>query len=184
VKALVSDRYGPPNALELRDIDKPAVQIAKAFGARVTGVCSTRNLDLVLSIGADDVIDYTEEDFAAGEERYDLLLDNVGNRSLSDYRKVLTQDGMYLASFGQPENKWLGPLWKLARMFAVSKFVGQRMVLLNQHRKQDDLGIIRELIEAGTVTPVIDETFPLEQAAEAMNYLEAGRTRGKTVITV
>ncbi len=161
-----------------------AVQIAKAFGAEVTAVCSTRNVEMVRSIGADHVIDYTHEDFTKSGRHYDLLLDNVGNRSPAECRRVLAPRGTYLASFGQPDNNWLGPLGKLLRMKVMSLFVGQRMVLLTQHRSKDDIAVIRELLEAGQVRPVIDETYPLAATVDALHYLEQGHARGKVVITV
>jgi len=161
-----------------------AVQIAKSFGAEVTGVCSTRNVDMVRSIGADHVIDYTREDFTRGPARYDLMLDNVGNHSPSRCRSVLSPSGVYLASFGQPDNRWLGPLAQMLRMLMLSPFVGQKMIPFVAKTTREDLGILKELIEAGKVTPVIDRTYPLSELPEAMRYLEKGHARGKVVITV
>jgi NADPH:quinone reductase-like Zn-dependent oxidoreductase len=161
-----------------------AVQIAKAFGAEVTGVCSTRNVDMVRSIGADHVIDYTHEDFAQGGERYDLMFDNVGNRSPSECRRVLTPKGVYLASFGQPEHRWLGPLAQLLRMLVMSRFVSQKMTTFTAKESKEDLVFLKELIEAGKVTPVIDRTYPLSEVPEAIRYLEEGHARGKVVITI
>ena len=161
-----------------------AVQIAKAFGAEVTGVCSTRNVDMVRSIGADHVIDYTHEDFARGGERYDLMLDNVGNRSPSECRRVLTPKGVYIASFGQPEHRWLGPLAQLLRMLVMSRFVSQKLTTFTAKENKEDLVVLKELIEAGNVTPVIDRTYPLSEVPEAIRYLEEGHTQGKIVITV
>ena len=161
-----------------------AVQIAKLLGAEVTGVCSTRNVDMVRSIGADHVIDYTHEDFALGGERYDLMFDNVGNRSLSECRRVLTPKGVYIASFGQPEHRWLGPLAQLLRMLVMSRFVSQKMITFTAKESNEDLVVLKELIEAGKVTPVIDRTYPLSEVPEAIRYLEEGHTQGKIVITV
>ncbi len=161
-----------------------AVQIAKALGAEVTGVCSTRNVDLVRSIGADHVIDYTREDFTRSGQRYDLLFDLVGNHSLSECRRALNPSGVYLASFGQPEHRWLGPFAHLVKMAVLSRLVSQRLVSFTTKRTRAVLLDLKELIEAGKLTPVIDRTYSLSEAAEAMTYLEAGHARGKVVITV
>ena len=161
-----------------------AVQIAKAMGAAVTGVCSTRNVEMVRSIGADHVIDYTTTDFTRSGLLYDLILDNVGNRSLAAYRRVLKPKGMYLASYGRPDNSWLGPLATIAWMWVYNLAVRQDFVFLNQHRKRRDIEALRELLESGQVRPVIDRTFPLSEAAAAINHLEAGHARGKVVVTV
>jgi NADPH:quinone reductase-like Zn-dependent oxidoreductase len=159
-----------------------AVQIAKALGDDVTGVCSTSNVDLVRSLGADQVVDYTVEDFTRGE-RYDLILDLVGNRSLTGLRRALTPKGA-LVLVGGGGGRWLGPLALPVRAFVPSRFVGQRMVLLLAQLRKDDLLVLTELIEAGKVTPVIDRTYPLTEAAEAIRYLESGHARGKVVVTV
>jgi NADPH:quinone reductase-like Zn-dependent oxidoreductase len=161
-----------------------AVQIAKSFDAEVTGVCSTRNVDMVRSIGADQVVDYTREDFTRGGHRYDLVLDNVGNRSLSECRRVLNPRGVYFSSFGAPENRWLGPIAQLLTMLLMSPFVSQKMVSLTVKRTNQVLLDLKELIEAGRVTPVIDRTYPLSETPEAIRYLEEGHARGKVVITV
>ena len=161
-----------------------AIQIAKSFGAEVTGVCSTRNEDLVRSIGADRVIDYTREDFTEGGQRYDLMLDNVGNRSLSECRRVLKPKGVYLSSFGQPENLWLGPVAQLLKMMALSPFMSQSMRSFVATPRQEDLLLMNELLEAGKVTPVIDRTYPLTEVAEAFRYLAEGHARGKVAIIV
>ncbi len=160
-----------------------AVQLAKAFGAEVTGVCSTRNVDLVRSIGADEVIDYTREDFTRRGQRYDLVLDAVGNRSLSAYRRALQPRGT-LVLVGAPKGRWVGPLAPLLKARILAPFVSQRMVWFLAQQTQADLGVLKELIEAGKVMPVIDRTYPLRQTPEAIRYLEAGRARGKVVITV
>jgi NADPH:quinone reductase-like Zn-dependent oxidoreductase len=161
-----------------------AVQIAKAFGAEVTGVCSTRNVDMVRSIGADRVIDYTREDFVRGGERYDLILDNVGNRSPSECRRVLQPKGTYVASFGRPERRWLGPAPELLTMSVMAPFVSQKMVTWVTSPNEDDLLALSELLEAGEVAPVIDRTYPLSEAPEAMRYLGEGHARGKVIVTV
>jgi NADPH:quinone reductase-like Zn-dependent oxidoreductase len=161
-----------------------AVQIAKSFGAEVTGVCSTRNVDLVRSIGADQIVDYTQEDFTQIGQRYDLMLDLVGNRSVSEYRRALKPKGVYLASFGQPDHRWLGPLAQVLRTLVMSRFVSQKMTLFVQKPNQKDLIVLQQLLEAGKVTPVIDRAYPLSETAEAFRYLEEGHAQGKVVITV
>ncbi len=161
-----------------------AVQIAKALGAEVTGVCSTRNLDMVRSIGADQVVDYTREDFVQGGQRFDVMLDNVGNRKLSECRKVLRPGGAYLASFGQPGHRWFGPMLRLVWMAATSAFVSQNMVTLTTRRTREALLDLKGLVEEGKISPLIDRTYRLEEAVEAMRYLEKGHARGKVVISV
>jgi NADPH:quinone reductase-like Zn-dependent oxidoreductase len=160
-----------------------AVQIAKSLGAEVTGVCSTRNVDLVRSIGADHVIDYTREDFTRTGERYDVILDNVGNRSLSGYRRALTAKGMLVPNSGLG-GRWIGPVGRLLKARVRSMFVSQRVATFTAEGNRDDLLALKELIEAGKVTPVIDRTYPLAETADAFRYLEKGHTRGKVVITV
>jgi len=161
-----------------------AVQIAKSFGAEVTGVCSTRNMEMVRSIGADHVIDYTQEDFTRSGQRYDLMLDLVGNRSVSECRRVLTPQGVYMASFGQPDHRWLGPLAQVFRTLALSPFVSQKMTMYVMKPNQKDLVVLQELLESGKVAPVIDRTYPLSRIPEAFRYLEEGHAQGKVVITV
>jgi len=161
-----------------------AVQIAKAFGADVTGVCSKRNVDLVQSIGADQVVDYTREDFTRGQQRYDLILDNVGNRSLSACRRVLTPKGVYVSSFGRPENRWLGPFAQLIEMKVMSPFVSHGLRSFVTAPNGEDLEVLQELLEAGKVTPIVDRTYPLSQTPDALRYLEEGHARGKVVITL
>jgi NADPH:quinone reductase-like Zn-dependent oxidoreductase len=161
-----------------------AVQIAKVYGAEVTGVCSTANVEMVRSIGADHVIDYTRDDFASKPQRYDLLFDNVGNRLLSDYRRVLTPKGIYLASHGQPEHTWLGPMLFLARAAMLSPFVGQKLTAFTAQPSTEDLHTLKALIEAGTLTPVIDRAYSLAEVPEAFRYLEQWHARGKVVITI
>ena len=160
-----------------------AVQIAKALGAEVTGVCSARNVDLVTSIGADRVLDYAEVDFARSDERYDLVLDNVGNRSLSDLRRALTPHGALVVVGGGGGN-WIGPMMLPLRAAMLSPFVGQRLLPLLAKHTQDDLLVLKELAETGKIVPVIDRTYPLAEAAEAIRYLETGHARGKVVVAV
>ena len=160
-----------------------AVQIAKALGGEVTGVCSTRNVDMVRSIGADHAVDYTVEDFTRSGQRYDLVLDTVGNRSLSDLRRALTPKGTLILAGGKG-GRLLGPLALLLRARLLSRFVAQRLLSFIAKLRKDDLVVLNELIEAGKVTPVIDRTYPLSEAPEAIRYLEAGHARGKVVITV
>ncbi len=161
-----------------------AVQIAKALGARVTGVCSTRNVQLVRSLGADHVVDYTREDPTRQRQRVDVVLDNVGNRPLRAWRRVLRRDGTYLASFGQKEHRVLGPMAYLLRTAVLHLVVPQQMTLLPTERNNQELDTLTELIEAGKVRPVIDRTYPLAAAPEAMDYLGRGHARGKVVVTV
>jgi NADPH:quinone reductase-like Zn-dependent oxidoreductase len=152
-----------------------AVQIAQWLGAEVTGVCSTPNVDLVRSLGADRVVDYTLEDFASGGRRYDLILDMVGNRSLSDCRRALTRKGTLAVVGGRLRNMVAAPV--------VSPFVSQRLIPVMAKVRKEDLMTLRELLEAGTVRPVIDRTVPLAEVPRAIAYLEKGRARGKVVIT-
>jgi NADPH:quinone reductase-like Zn-dependent oxidoreductase len=159
-----------------------AVQIAKAFGAIVTGVCSTRNVELVRSIGADHVIDYTAEDFTRGPKRYDLILDLVGNHSVSECRRALEPRGMLLLSHGGRSN-WFGPFGPIIRALLLSKFVSQRLLTFVAPVTKADLLVLKELAEGGKVTPVIDRTYPLSEAPDAMRHLETGHARGKVVIT-
>ena len=160
-----------------------AVQIAKSFGAEVTGVCSTRNVDMVRSIGADQAIDYTREDFTRGGRRYDLMLDNVGNRWLSECRRVLAFNGTYVA-VGGGDGLWLGPAAHLLRTLVLSPFVSQKMVPLIAARNKENLLVLKELLAAGKITPVIDRQYKLSEVPEAIRYLEEGHARGKVVITV
>jgi len=163
-----------------------AVQIAKWLGAHVTGVCSTRNIDMVRSLGADEVIDYTKDDFTRGERRYDIILDNVGNRGLLECRRVLAPRGIYVLIGGgkSGEQGLLGPLWGPVRMFLLSPFVKQEMGLFMADMKQDDLAILGDLMQSGKVTPVIDKRYDFHELPEAMRYLEEGHARGKVVVTL
>jgi NADPH:quinone reductase-like Zn-dependent oxidoreductase len=155
-----------------------AVQIAKALGAEVTGVCSTRNVDMVRSIGADHVIDYTQEDFTQGGPRYDLILDNVGNHSLSDCRRALTPGGILIPNTGH------GGMGYVIKAFVSSAFIRQQGRPFLSTPNHEDLVVLKELIESGKVTPVIDRTYPLSETPEAMAYVGEGHARGKVVITV
>jgi len=160
-----------------------AVQIAKSFGAHVTGVCSTRNVDMVRSIGADHMIDYTQEDYTQCGQRYDLIFDTVGNHSLSDIRRVLGSKGI-LVMAGGPTDSLLGILLPLLRALVTSRFVSQTLVPFLARRNKEDLTIMQGLLEAGKVTPVIDRTYPLSEVPDAIRYLEEGHARGKVVITL
>lgn len=161
-----------------------AVQIAKVFGAEVSGVCSTRNLAMVRSIGADHVIDYTREDFTQGSQRYDLILDNVGTHSLSEYRRVLNPRGALIIVGTQDKGRWLGVLSALIKAKLVAPFVRQKLVFILAELKADDLGTLRDLMQAGKVTPVIDRRYRLSEVPEAIRYLEAGHAQGKVVISL
>jgi len=163
-----------------------AVQIAKSFGAEVTGVCSTRNVDMVRSIGADQVIDYTKEDFTERAQRYDVILDNVGNRSLLDIRRVLNPEGKYvLIGGGGPDaGPWIGPFIGPIKALVLSKFVSQDMGMFLADLNQEDLTVLSDLMQAGKVTPVIDRRYKLSEIAEAIRYLEEGHARGKVVINL
>lgn len=161
-----------------------AVQIAKVFGAEVTGVCSTAKVDTVRSIGADHVIDYTHEDFTRSGQQYDLILDMGGNRSLSQLRRVLTLRGTLVLVGGEGGGRWLGFVGRLLRALVVSPFVSQNLRRIFSTANTEDLRFLTELIEAGTVRPVIDRTYPLSEVPDAIRYLEEGHARGKVVITV
>jgi len=155
-----------------------AVQIAKAFGAEVTGVCSTRNVDMVRSIGADHVVDYTQENFTKSGQRYDLILDNVGSHSFSDLRRVLTPQGIIQPNTGH------GGMSYVFKALLLSQFMRQHGSLFVATPNHEDLVVLKELIEAGKVTPVIDKTYPLSESREAFRYLDEEHARGKVVITV
>src|ERR1043166_7160496 len=163
-----------------------AVQIAKAFGTEVTGVCSTRNVDLVRSIGADHVIDYTKEDFTKGERRYDVILDLVGNHSFSDRRRVIASTGICvlggMGGAGVHPESWgrMGGNFKAAFM---SKFTNQNFTTYLARLTKDDLNVLRDLMESGKVSLVIDRTYKLSETADAVRYMEEGHARGKVVIT-
>jgi NADPH:quinone reductase-like Zn-dependent oxidoreductase len=173
-----------------------AVQIAKAYGAEVTAVCSTRNVDLVRSIGADHVVDYTRQDFAAGGDRYDVVFDLVGNRSLADLRRAMTPNGTLVLSgggssgggnsgAGKPTGPSLvGPMGLLIKAQLVSRFASHRIVQLTEKSSRQNLATLRELVESGKVTPVVDRTYPLSGVPEAIRYVEVEHAQGKVVITV
>jgi NADPH:quinone reductase-like Zn-dependent oxidoreductase len=162
-----------------------AVQIAKAYGAEVTGVCSTRNVDLVRSIGADHVIDYTKEDFTQSGRRYDFILDNVANHSLSDLRGVLTPEGTLQPNGGgHSSGRWIGPMGSVIKALVLSPFVRQQLRPFISLPNKENLATLKELVESGKVTPVIDRTYPLSETPEAVAYLGEGHARGKVIITV
>ncbi|MEQ6902600.1 NAD(P)-dependent alcohol dehydrogenase [Nocardioides sp. YIM 152588] len=161
-----------------------AVQIAKATGAEVTGVCSTRNLDLVRSIGADHVIDYTQQDFTTGDPAYALILDNVGAHPLKDMRRVLTPDGLLLANGAPAPTGWVGGLGHPLKVTVASLFSRQQGRPFLSMENEEDLATLRELAETGKITPVIDRVFPLDDAVEAIAYVGAGHNRGTSVITM
>ena len=163
-----------------------AVQLAKHFGAEVTGVCSTRNVELVRSLGADHVIDYTQEDFTQGGQRYDLILDNVGNHSLRAFRRVMNPGGTYvLVGGGGPnDGRWVGPFVRAIYALLYSPFVDQEFVTLLAEIRRDDLLFLRSLMESNRLRPVIDRTYTLPEVPDAIRYLETGRARGKVIIRV
>jgi NADPH:quinone reductase-like Zn-dependent oxidoreductase len=161
-----------------------AVQIAKAYGANVTGVCSTRNVAMVRSIGADRVIDYTKEDFTQGSRRYDLIIDTVGTHSLLEYSHALNPEGALVMVGGLDKGPWLGPMWGSLKALVESPFVHQRYIFMLAELDQSDLGVLGGLLTSGKVTPVIDRTYTLSEVPAAMAYLEQGHARGKVAITV
>jgi len=159
-----------------------AVQIAKSFGANVTGVCSTPNLDTVRSLGADHVIDYTRQDFAQTAQRYDVMLDLVGTRSLSDCRRALTPRGTYVIVGVKDMGRWLG-LGRQIKALVISPFVRQRMRVFVVRHNREDLGVLKELIEASKITPIIDRRYALSDAADALRHQGEGHPQGKIIIT-
>ena len=164
-----------------------AVQIAKSLGAEVTGVCSSRNVDLVKSLGADRVIDYTKEDFAKGDQRYDAILDNVANHSLSDFRRLLTPNGKYVMIGGGSANEQgvFGRLLRPLQAMILSPFVSQQMGMMMADSSQKDLNVLADMMQSGKMKPVIDRTYKsLSQIPDALRYLEEGHARGKVVITL
>ncbi len=161
-----------------------AVQLAKAFGAEVTGVCSTAKMEFVRSLGADDTIDYTHQDFADGTRHWDLIVDTGGRRSLSDLRQALTSKGTLVVVGGEGGGNWLGGFDRNLRSGLVSMFVPQRLTMLASKELGEDFDTLRQLIGAGQVTPVIDRTYPLIEAPDAIRYLAEGHAAGKIVITV
>lgn len=161
-----------------------AVQIAKAYGAKVTGVCSTRNVEMVRSLGADAVIDYTREDFTKGAQRYELIIDTVGTHSLSEYRRSLTPNGVLVIVGSLDKGHWLGPLTSTIDAWLYSPFVHQQLNFLFADLNSGDLDILRTMIEAGKIRSVIDKRYALSEVPDAIRYLEQGHARGKIVITV
>lgn len=164
-----------------------AVQIAKAFGAEVTAVCSTRNLEQARAIGADHVIDYTKEDFTRGDERYDMIFDNVGNHTIAERRRVLTPNGICvlagMGSAGKHEGQWPRLAGNL-KAFVVSPFIAQKFRFYIAKTLKSDLTVLRDLMQEGKVKPVIEREYPISETAEALRYLEEGHARGKVVITI
>src|SRR5215217_3032024 len=161
-----------------------AVQIAKALGAEVTGVCSTRNVDMVRSIGADHVIDYAREDFTQKDQRYDFILDNVANHSLSDLRGALTPTDTLVPNGGGFDNHWFANGGRVISAHVLNRFVSHRLRPFVVSPKLEDLLALKELIEAGKVTPVIDRAYPLGEASQAIGHVGEGHARGKVAITV
>jgi NADPH:quinone reductase-like Zn-dependent oxidoreductase len=161
-----------------------AVQIAKAYGARVTGVCSTKNLALVKSIGADEVIDYTQEDFTKGSQQYDLIVDTVGTHSLSEYRHVLKPHGSLVTVGSLDKGHWLGPLTAMLHAALYAPFVSQKMVPMLADLDSADLNALRDMAQAGKLVSVLDRHYGLNEVPEAIRYLELGHARGKVVIAV
>jgi NADPH:quinone reductase-like Zn-dependent oxidoreductase len=161
-----------------------AVQLAKAFGADVTAVCSTAKVDMVRSLGADHVIDYSRDDFADGEQRYDVILDIGGNPSLARLRRALAPNGTLVIAGGETSGRWLGGSDRQVRALMVSPFVAQKLGTFVSRENRDDMIVLKELIEAGKIMPVIDRTYPLIEAPQAIRYVQQGRARGKVVVTV
>jgi NADPH:quinone reductase-like Zn-dependent oxidoreductase len=161
-----------------------AVQIAKSLDAEVTGVCSTRNVDMVRSLGADYVIDYTQQDFTQSGQRYDLIFQLAGTRSPSDCSRALTPRGTLVLSSGESDGRWIGPVDRVMKALMLSPFVSQKMVSFTVKPNKEDLQFLKQLIDAGNLMPVIDRTYSLGETPEAIRYLENGHSRGKVVITV
>jgi len=161
-----------------------AVQIAKAMGAEVTGVTSTKNVELIRSLGADTVIDYSKEDFTQTNKQYDILLDIAGSRTWKEYRKVLKPKANFVIVGGQKGNKFIGPLANALRLRVSALGASQTVAFFIANFSRDDLNLLRELVESGKVKPVVEKVYPLEQAADAMKYLGTGHARGKIVLKV
>jgi NADPH:quinone reductase-like Zn-dependent oxidoreductase len=161
-----------------------AVQIAKSFDAEVSGVCSTRNLEMVRALGAEHVIDYTQEDFTHSGQKYDLIFQLAGTLSPSECRSALTSNGTLLISSGESEGSWIGPLDRVIKALVLSPFVSQKMASFTVKPNREDLQLLKQFIEDGTITPVIDRTYPLAEVPEAIGYLEEGHAQGKVVISV
>src|SRR5438045_6736633 len=163
-----------------------AVQIAKSYGADVTGVCSTRNLDLVRSLGADHVIDYTKEDFTKSGQRYDLILDNVGTQPLLGFRRVVQPNGtcVLIGGGGPNDSRWIGPFGRIIKTMVLSPFINQKMGMMMADANGKDLTILADMMQSGKLKPVIDRTYKLNEVQAAIAYVEEGHARGKVVITV
>jgi len=163
-----------------------AVQIAKALGAHVTGVCSGRNAEMVLALGADEVVDYTKDDFTRRDVKYDVILDNVGNRTVGDLRRVLAPEGKFIliGGGGPDKGNWIGPMVLPIKTLLMGPFVSQEMGMMIAALNPADLQTLGEMMQSGKVTPVIDRTYPLSEAPDAIRYLETGRARGKVIITM
>jgi len=163
-----------------------AVQVAKSYGADVTGVCSTRNVDMVRSLGADRVVDYTREDFTKSSERYDVIIDNVANHSLLENRRVLKPKGIYvlIGGGGPSEQGLIGPLARPIKAMLLSPFVSQKMGMMMADPSNKDLTILGDMMQSGKLKPVIDRTYKLSEVPEAIRYLEQGHARGKVIITL
>jgi NADPH:quinone reductase-like Zn-dependent oxidoreductase len=161
-----------------------AVQIAKSFDAEVSGVCSTRNVQMVRVLGAEHIIDYTQEDFTHSGHKYDLIFQLAGTLSPSECRSALTSDGTLVLSSGESEGRWIGPVDRVIKALVLSPFVSQKMASFTVKPNREDLQLLKQFIEDGTLTPVIDRTYPLAQVPEAIGYLEEGHARGKVVISV
>jgi NADPH:quinone reductase-like Zn-dependent oxidoreductase len=164
-----------------------AVQIAKALGAEVTAVCSSRNVEQARSMGADHVIDYTKEDFTQSNQQYDVIFDNVGNHSIAERRRVLTPNGICVLAGMGSAGKHEGQLPRIAgnlKAFVVSPFISQKFKMYIAKTLQADLAVLRDLMQEGKLTPVIDREYPMSETAEALRYLEDGHARGKVVITI
>ncbi len=161
-----------------------AVQIAKAFGAEVTGVCSPKNVDMVRSIGADHVIDYTRQDFTRGKQCYDLLLDVAGSRSWSECRRVLSPKAHFVVVGGPKGNRWIGPLGHVIKVRMASLRASQKVIFFVAKFNREDFEVLRELMENGKVKPVVERTYPWSEIAEAMRYLGTGHARAKIVVTM
>jgi NADPH:quinone reductase-like Zn-dependent oxidoreductase len=158
------------------------VQIAKAYGAEVTGVCSGRNTEMVRGIGAERVVDYAREDFAAGEARYDVVLDCVGNRSLTDVRRVLKEEGVYVGAGGTTDNWMMGPIADTFKRVWLSRFGKRKLLAIWAKPRREDLLDLAEMIKVGKVRTVLDRRYKLSETGEAMRYLELGHARGKVVV--
>ncbi|WP_245745818.1 NAD(P)-dependent alcohol dehydrogenase [Nocardia altamirensis] len=165
-------------------VGSAAVQIAKALGAEVTAVCSTRHVEAVRALGADQVIDYTTEDFAATDRRYDVLFDLAGNRSLRDYRKVLAPKGVFVSSAAAPDADWIGPVVWMAKVMLANLFTSRRLAVLLMSPRREDLEFLAELAATGKFRPLIEKRYPVAQAAAAVQHVADGHAQGKTVLAI